>query len=266
MKKLFLLTALLSAASILFSQTLNDITERRVISEKKIIPWDVPDERDVFWQKTVWRVIDVREKINLPFTYPIAPFYDLLVDAAKAKEITIYSPEKDDFSIPMNEDELNNSIFKVDTVPVWLNENDMKLEIIQTAVFYEDIKRFRIKEMWYFDSNDSQMKVRILGIAPLQEVYGEDGYFRYEKALFWVHYPTSREVLAREQVFVESNEASRMTWEDIFEMRKLSSYITKEGNVRDNRLEELYTGTDLLLESDKIKQDIFNFEHDLWTY
>lgn len=226
----------------------------------------MPNERDILWQKTIWRVIDVREKINLPFTYPLAPLFDILVSAAEQGQVVLYSPEIDDFSVVMTEEEMQNTLFKTDTVPIWKNENEMALEVVKTEVFFEDIKRFRLKEIWYFDTHTSQLKVRILGIAPMQEIYGEDGYFRYEKPLFWVHYPTSREVLAREQVFVESNEASRMTWEDLFEMRKFSSYITKEGNVRNNRLEELYSGVDLLLESDKIKQDIFNYEHDLWSY
>ena len=258
--------ALSSAASILFSQPLNDIAHRNVISEKQVLRWDIPNERDILWQKTIWRVIDVREKMNHPFSYPLAPFFDVLVNAANAGEVVLYSPETDDFSVEMTTEDMSEALFRRDTIPVWENEQDMKWEVVQTEVFYEDIKRFRLKEIWYFDSHDSQLKVRILGIAPLQEVYGDDGYFRYEKPLFWVHYPTSREVLARERAFVESNEAARMTWEDLFEMRKFASYITKEGNVRDNRLEDMYSGIDLLLESDKIKQDIFNYEHDLWSY
>ena len=166
----------------------------------------------------------------------------------------------------MTKTDLENSIYKTDTIPVFENEYDVSWQIVRTEVFYEDIKRFRIKEVWYFDSHDAQLKVRILGIAPLQEVNGEDGFPQYEKALFWVHYPTSREVLAREQVFVESNEAARMTWEDLFEMRKFSSHITKHGNIRNNRLQDLYSGIDLLLESEKVKQEIFNYEHDLWSY
>ena len=257
---------LCSAVDSLFSQPLNDIAYREVVPNKRALAWDLPNERDIFFQKTIWRVIDVREKMNHEFIYPEMPFFDVLVNAAKAGELKLYHPIKDDFSVEMTEQDMNESLFKTDTVPIWENELEMTWQIVQTEVFYEDIKRFRLKETWYFDSHDSQLKVRILGIAPLQEVYGEDGYFRYEKPLFWVHYPTSREVLAREPVFVESNEAARMTWEDLFEMRRFSSYITKEGNVRNNRLEDLYSGVDLLLESDKIKQDIFNYEHDLWTY
>lgn len=267
MKKLFVLLVLLSATVSLFSQVpLNDITRRDVVAEKAVLAYEVPTERDIFWQKTIWRVIDVREKMNHPFNYPATPFFDILVQAAESAEITVYSPETDDFSIPLSLDDLHNGLFSRDTVIVPIDEINVQMHVVENGIFYEDIKRYRIKEVWYFDSKDSQLKVRILGIAPLRETYGELGDFRYEKPLFWVHYPTSREVLARETVFVESNEAARTTWEDLFEMRQFASYITKEGNVRNNRLEDLFSGVDLLLASDKIKQEIFNYEHDLWSY
>jgi gliding motility associated protien GldN len=141
-----------------------------------------------------------------------------------------------------------------------------ELTVIRNEIYYEDIKRFRVKEMWYFDSKNSKLNVRILGIAPMQDVYDENGNFKYEIPMFWVNYPSARKLLARETVFVTGNEAARMTWEDLFEMRMFSSYIYKEGNVRDARLKDLYSGVDLLLEADKIKQEIFNYEHDLWQY
>ena len=258
--------ALICATSIIYGQPLNDITFRNIVPEKKMLAWDMPNERDILWQKTIWRVIDVREKMNLPFNYPVAPFFDILVNAAEAGEVTLYGAEIDDFSAPLSQEDLHKILFKKDTLPIWVDQDSMDYTLVEEGVFYEDIKRYRIKEIWYFDTKYSQLKVRILGIAPLQEIYGEDGYFRYEKPLFWLHYPTSREMLARETVFIESNEASRMTWEDLFEMRLFSSYISKEGNVRNNRLEDLYSGVDLLLESEKIKQEIFNYEHDLWEY
>jgi len=49
-------------------------------------------------------------------------------------------------------------------------------------------------------------------------------------------------------------------------MRKFSSYIFKESNVFDRRIQDYATGIDLLLEGEKIKADIFNKEHDMWTY
>lgn len=261
------MAVLLVAALSTFAQIpLNDITTRTVVSDKPVLPYDALSERDIFWQKTVWRVMDIREKINLPFIYPSAPFFDILTNAAKSGELTLYSSEKDDFSIPLSSDEVNAILLKRDTFIVALDENNIEIKVTDTPIYFEDIKRFRIKEMWYFDSKTSQLQVRILGLAPMQEMYSENGDFIGEKALFWVHIPSAREVLARELVFTEGNEASRMTWEDLFEMRKFSSYIMKEANVRNNRLQDMYTGVDMLLASDKINQEIFNYEHDLWSY
>ena len=88
MKKLAILAALLGAAQALFAQPLDDIAYRTVVAEKPILSYEVPNERDVFWQKRVWRVLDVREKINLPFIYPDAPFFDILTNAAEAGTLT----------------------------------------------------------------------------------------------------------------------------------------------------------------------------------
>jgi len=110
------------------------------------------------------------------------------------------------------------------------------------------------------------MQVRILGIAPLLDVLDDNGNFKYEKPMFWVYYPEARQVLAREKVFTYGNDAAPITWEGLMEMRFFSSYIFKESNVHDRRLSEYVQGVDLLMEADKIKQTIFNFEHDLWEY
>jgi hypothetical protein len=68
------------------------------------------------------------------------------------------------------------------------------------------------------------------------------------------------------QVFNRSNDAERRSFDDIFLKRFFSSYITKESNVYDRRIEDYKTGLDALLEAQKIKEDMINFEHDLWEY
>jgi len=266
MKKLLAIAALIGATATLMSQPLNDITYRTVVSEKAPLAYEMPNERDIFWQKRIWRVLDVREKMNLPFTWPQEPFFGILTKAAEAGDITLYSAETDDFSHPLLPEELNDILFKTDTVEIWEGPSHSHLEVIRSAVYYEDIKRFRIVEIWYFDSKSSELKVRILGIAPLKERLAENGGVIGEMPLFWVHYPSARGMLAQHTVFTEGNENGRLTWEDWLEMRKFSSYIFKEGNVRDNRLQDLYSGIDLLLEANKIKEEIFSFEQDLWQY
>ena len=143
---------------------------------------------------------------------------------------------------------------------------DEVFQVVRNEVNPEDVKRFRLKEIWFFDTESSTMQVRILGIAPLIEEFDDNGNFKYERPMFWVYYPHAREMLARERVFNVGNDASPMSYEDLFEMRFFSSYIYKESNVFDRKLDDYLSGVDLLMESDRIRQEIFNFEHDLWTY
>ena len=83
--------------------------------------------------------------------------------------------------------------------------------------------------------------------------------------MFWTYYPELRQILAHKEAYNDFNDNARMSWEDIFEMRFFSSYIYKRSNVKDYRIEDTYSGVDALLEADKIKNEIFDFEHDLWS-
>jgi gliding motility associated protien GldN len=265
--KLFFALAFLSISTISFAQPLNDITNREVVQEKPVLKYPPIREVDIMWERRVWRVLDVREKINQPFAYPNASFFEILTSAAKSGEIPLYSTETDDFTHELTVDELNNILFTSDTVTVFDPEiYTEEIRVVQNELNAEDVKRYRVKETWFFDSQTATMKVRILGIAPMIDVYDDSGNFRYEKPLFWIHYPSSRNALARETVFNTGNDSSRMTWEDLFEMRQFSSYVYKESNVGDYKLDEHHAGVDLLLQADKIERKIFNYEHDLWSY
>jgi gliding motility associated protien GldN len=246
---------------------LDDIVEKRLTFEKRVLPYDHIREADIFWEKRIWRVIDVREKMNLAFAYPERPFFTVLMEAAEAGEITVYSVEDDKFTIPLTPDEVASMGASVDTIATVDPETyEETFQIVRNEVNPGDVKRFRLKEIWFFDEETSTMQVRILGIAPLIEEFDDNGNFRYERPMFWVYYPEAREVLARERVFNIANDSSPMSYEDLFEMRFFSSYIYKESNVFDRRLEDYLSGTDLLMESERIRQEIFNFEHDLWSY
>ena len=267
MKKLFFASLLLLISSSIFAQPLNDITHRTVVKEKPILKYPQLRENDIMWEKRIWRILDVREKINKPFAYPGASLFEIMASAARDGEFPLYSTETDDFSIEMTMENLNDVLIKMDTVMIVdpLTYIDTPT-IVYNSINPEDIKRYRIKEVWFFDNLTSTMKVRILGVAPMIDVYDENGTFRYEKPLFWIHYPSSREALARHTVFNSGNDGSRNTWEDLFEMRQFSSYVYKESNVGDYKLDQHYAGIDLLLKADKIERTIFNYEHDVWSY
>jgi len=268
MKKLIILTTIILYTFSAKAQQapLDDITKRNIVQEKLPLAYAPIQERDIFWENRIWRVIDVREKMNLPFANPERPFFDILVDAAQTGEITLYDTETDDFSYPMNEEDLNRKLFSRDTVEIWTEAETMELRVVQSQINVEDIKRYRVKEVWYFDSKSSVMKARILGIAPLKEVFDDFGNFKYEQPMFWVHYPSARKVLAQEVAFTDGNQAARTSWEDIMERRQFASTIYKQSDVLNRRLEDMYSGVDRLMEADKIKQEVFNVEQDFWSY
>lgn len=246
---------------------LDGVYERTTIKEKRILKYDNIREADVFWQKRIWRVIDVREKMNKPFVYPEAPFINLIMDAAENGTITLYSTIDDKFTEPLDPEEAASIGASVDTIITFDPETfEETVKVVRNELNWEDIKRFRLKEDWFFDEETSTLQVRILGIAPLREVYDDQGNFKYEQPMFWAYYPELRKELARHEAFNPFNDAARMSWEDILEMRYFSSYIYKESNVYDRRIQDYMSGTDILLESEKIRNEIFNFEHDLWSY
>jgi gliding motility associated protien GldN len=139
-----------------------------------------------------------------------------------------------------------------------------------TEEFNPDVvERYQIKEEWVFDKESSRMYVRILGIAPEKTVYNADGSFRAVMPVFWVYYPDLRPFLAKYEAYNGKNYGARMSWEELFESRMFSSRITKStiDNPSDafisNYIKDPILG---LLEGDDIKEKIFNYEQDLWSY
>lgn len=244
---------------------LDDIVAKRLTLEKRVLPYQPIREADIFWEKRIWRVIDAREKMNLPFKYPDEPLFSILMAGVDEGKIRAFS--EDSFDNPLRPDEVASMLANTDTIVTFDPETyEEQIQVVYNTMDPEDINRYRLKEIWFFDEETSTLQVRILGIAPLRDVYGDDGEFKYETPMFWIYYPECREQLARHRVFNDFNDASPYTWEDLFEMRFFSSYIYKENDVRGRRLQDYLSGLDLLMQSESIKQEIFNFEHDLWSY
>lgn len=243
------------------------VYDRTIIQDRLILTYDHIREADVFWEKRVWRVIDVREKINLPFVYPKAPFINILLDAAENGDVALFSTVDDEFTKKLTLDEVRSLSGTMDTIITFDPETFEEItKVVPKELNWEDIKRFRIKEVWFFDEESARMHVRILGVAPLLEKQDDNGNFLFEYPMFWAYYPELREIIARHESFNPYNDAMRMSWEDIFEMRLFSSYIMKASNVYDRPIKNYKAGLDILLEADKIHNEIFNFEQDVWMY
>ena len=217
--------------------------------------------------KIIWRIIDVREKRNAHFAYPDAPLVSIIFDAVKAEEITTYIPGyENEFQEAYSKDEINSELFKVDTI-IGLNAVTFEDEIrvIYNEVNPDDIKRFRVKEVWFFDEETSTMQVRIIGIAPIRSIYSDRGNFKYEQPMFWVYYPELREVLTTKRTMNPIRNEIIMYWDDVFENRFFSSYIIKESNVYSRRIQDYLNGEELLLETERIKNDLFSLKKVFWN-
>jgi len=238
--------------------------------EKDIIPYDHIRESDVFWHKRVWRVIEVNEKLNLPFKYPKMPLITIFRNAGLSGELKLYAPARDDDSEynkpPMTVAEIANIGVKNDTIMVPDSAGNLIPTPRHEPFKPESVKKFRIKEDWFFDKETSTMQVRIVGIAPVMEKYDDSGNKLGEAPIFWVYFPDARKYLVKQEVFNSNNDAIKLSWDDLFEMRVFSSYIIKESNVFDRRIQDYAGPMDALYESERIKNEIFEYEHNLWSY
>lgn len=270
---ILLLLVVTSTAAI--SQTVLDpkkdnFYEKEIVKEKEIIPYDHIREADVFWSKRVWRVIDVREKMNLPFKFPKEPLIQIIHEAAKSGELQVYDNNVlygDEFKQELEVQAVRDIGYSRDTIrtidPITLKE---VTTVVENELSYDKIIKYRVKEDWFFDEETSTLEVRIIGIAPVMDFIDQTGQSLGDMIMYWVYYPHLRPILAKYEVYNPDNRSVRLSWEDVFEMRLFDSYIIKEDNVHDRLIQEYATGIDALLESDRITSEIRNFEHDLWSY
>lgn len=255
-------------------QPLDNIFDKEHIRNKKPVPYPSLREADILWSKRVWRIIDLREKMNLPMYYPITAKDDrysliaLLLQGIQYEGLPAYSTNDDEFKVRINYEDVNESMGATTEVTEVLNpETNLFEEVTITRdVRVEEVKQIMVKEVWYFDRNYSRMDVRIIGLCPIRE-YTNDAGEVLKRQTFWVNYPEARDLFARNEVFNATNDAQRRSFDDIFTKRFFGSYIVQETNMYDNRSIESYAaGIEAMLESDRIKNEIFTFEHDLWEF
>jgi gliding motility associated protien GldN len=245
---------------------------------RRVVPYPHLRQADVMWRKRVWQVIDVRQKVNHSLYYPLDEIADRksLFDVIRQGliddgSITCYSlgptQEDDEFRWPLSPTEVDSMLNPIVTRYVENLDTGEREEIqVKEPINSEKIVAYKLKEDWIFDKQRSERFVRIIGIAPVVERKSEAGEVIGKKELFWLYFPECRYVFANADVFNLHNDAQRMTFDDLFFKRMFHGYITKEENVFNRPIDSYAKGLDALLESERIKEEIFLTEHDLWHY
>jgi len=243
------------------------------ILNAKVSPYASLRESDVMFRKRVWREIDLREKVNMIFASPKSRLITILTDAIQAGELTAYdaSSTKDDvngdeFSVVLKPEEAMAKFADSVLVPIFDKDGNQTGTEVKPGEFNPDsIVKFRIKEDWIFDKQRSVFEPRIVGIAPMVKISAAGQAFD-EQPAFWIYFPEVRHLLVTKAVVNRNNDATGLSYDDIFMKRVFASYIVKESNPEDLRIKDYAVGIDRLYESERVKKDLMDFEHDLWSF
>ena len=230
------------------------------------------DDRDILWSKVVWEFVDLNQKINLPYYYPIdtanisndrRSLFDTLLKGIRKGDIkNVYSDSF--FTSKITGSEINEKL-----VNIRLNGDYPDTFRIQT----QDIEGYMMKGMWYFDKRLGELKYRLLALAPmgkdvltlgLPDIEDDELY-----ELFWVFYPETREILHKAKVFNPKNVSQPISYDHLLNARRFNYVIIREENIYGNRkIADYIRGNALfqLLEADRIKESIRDKEIDMWNY
>jgi|SRR6056297_269569 len=257
------------------AQVLDGIYEKEHVPSRRPVPYAQLREADVMWKKRVWRCIDLRQKMNFHFYYPINRINErmnltnLMVYGQTHEGVVLYDADENDrFTTILTTSEIEGK-FDAGTQERKIVQDD-GTEIVKEfyqPINYAEVKQIWLKEEWFFDRQRSKMEVRILGIMPIRFTEDPNTGELQKIRLFWAYFPAVRPILANHEVFNRFNDAKRRTYDDIFFKRFFDSYIVKESNVyEDRRIAEYRDGRMALWEAQKIKKEMFNYEQDLWSY
>lgn len=250
-------------------------SEAQIASEDdKPLPYGRISSRDVLWSKVVWEYIDLNQKINLPYYYPIdtisagnkrRSLYDTLLKGIRNGQITeVYDDSY--FTTKIGIGEIKS---------VTENERDDGYGNVDTYTINSSlIKGYMVKGIWYFDKRQGELKYRMFGIAPMGpdvQVLGVDEIDDKDNVypLFWVFFPDAREVLHDSKVFNPLNSTNPISYDNLLNARRFNATIQREENLYgDRKINDYIRGNSLfqLLEANRIKESIRNREMDMWNY
>lgn len=259
---------------------------RKLIDNDQPLEYGYVDDRDILYSRMTWEKVVLDERVNFPLYYPVdtnnigkerRSLYDVLIKNIKNGTIeNIYDDSY--FTTKKTYKDVESALSKVDTLDIGFDQfnADGYVDpeyIIKRDISSYDISAYLIKGLWYFDKRQGELKYRILGIAPaapdVNFIDSEDEANKAPNPLFWVFFPDVRVVLHEAKSFNNKNSAMPISFDHLLNSRRFNGYVYREENVQGDRSITDYIPDNSLmqlLESDRVKEKIRNFEQDMWKY
>jgi len=283
----FVVSGVFAQANILNAKKPEEIgkkTEAQLVMDNdKPLEYGYVDDRDIMFSKMTWERIVLDERVNFPLYYPVdtnnigaerRSLFHVIMNAVKNGKIeNIYSDSY--FTTKRTLKDIEDAMVMVDTSDVGIDQFNAEgyvdeEYIIRREISAYDVKEYRIKGLWYFDKRQGELRYRLLGIAPVTpDVNFLDAEQQDLIELFWIFYPEAREVLHNAKAFNNKNSAMPISFDHLLNSRRFNGLMYKEENVYGDREITEYIPENALmqlLESERIKEKIRDFEQDMWSY
>jgi gliding motility associated protien GldN len=261
----------------------------QVVEDQSPIAYGYIDDRDVLWSKTIWEIIDLNERINFPYYYPTInngllsnnrkSLFRILYDNIASGDITeIYSTSYFIEGEKLTFEDLTDILVSRSLSPEGISKSNAGEQVTEDdydtyKIESDKIVQYRIKGTWFFNKRLGELKYRLLGIAPVAPdvstlSQGPEAMKNALVPLFWIWFPDAREALANNGVFNTRNSSQPITYDHMLNSRRFNATIYREENVYEDRQVNEYIYEDALrqlLESERIKSEIRDFEQDMWS-
>jgi hypothetical protein len=244
-------------------------------------------KEDVQFYETIWEDIDGREKKNRLLLYEQTAaatndrFIAILINALVNDSANISAYSDDLFTTKKSLNDIE-TLFNGPMRPITVTRLDgTTYDTLQPdgskVLATDSIYTFRLKSQYIYDSKNSRMYYRIIGIAPLARIPGDssinaDGSKSAKEMspLFWVSYPKIRANLKNISIYNPKNSTDIVDWAKILEFKYFDGHIVKTSyeNFKDQSMSDIFKNDPKkrLQLAEKTIERIDNFEQDRWVY